>query len=100
MATPRLYYGWIVVAVAFVTMAIATNLRNSFALFFIPLIEEFQWGRGVTAFAFSLNMLMYTMCSPLIGFLMDRYGPRAVLPIAASALTLGMVGSSVITTLW
>jgi len=96
----RLYYGWVVVAVAFVTMAIAINLRTSFSIFFVYLIEEFRWGRGVTALAFSLNMLMYTVISPAIGWLLDRLGPRLVLPLAAAALSVGMAGSGLIDELW
>lgn len=96
----RLYYGWVVVTVAFVTMAISINLRTSFSLFFVSLLEEFRWGRGVTALGFSLNMLMYTLTSPAIGWLLDRYGPRVVVPVAVSLLSAGMAGSGFISELW
>ena len=52
------FYGWIIVAVTFVTMAIGVNARTAFSLFFPPIIDEFGWERGVTAGAFSFGFLV------------------------------------------
>ena len=71
------FYGWIIVAVTFVTMAIGVNARTAFSLFFPPIIGEFGWERGVTAGAFSFGFLVSGAVSPLIGRMMDRFGPRA-----------------------
>ena len=48
---PRLpfFYGWVIVAVAFVTMAVGVNARTAFSLLFPPILDEFGWERGVTA---------------------------------------------------
>jgi len=40
------FYGWIIVAVTFVTMAIGVTARTSFSLLFPPIIGEFGWERG------------------------------------------------------
>ena len=45
------FYGWIVVAVAFVTMGIGVNARTAFSLFFPPILAELGWERGVTGAA-------------------------------------------------
>ncbi len=37
------YYGWIIVAVTFITMGIGVNARTSFSLFFSPIVDEFGW---------------------------------------------------------
>ena len=37
------FYGWLVVAIVFVTMGIGVNARTAFSLLFPPLIEEFGW---------------------------------------------------------
>ena len=52
------FYGWVIVAVTFITMAIGVNARTAFSLFFPPIIEEFGWERGVTAGAFSFGFLV------------------------------------------
>ena len=49
------YYGWMIVAVVFVTMAIGVNARTAFSLLYPPIICEFGWDRGVTAGAFSFG---------------------------------------------
>src|SRR3954463_5975860 len=75
------FYGWVIVAVTFVTMAIGVNARTSFSLLFPPIIGEFGWERGVTAGAFSFGFLVSGALSPLIGRMMDRHGPRAVMEL-------------------
>ena len=72
------FYGWIIVAVTFVTMAIGVNARTAFSLVYPPINSEFGGERGVTAGAFSFGFVASAIASPLIGRLMDRGGPRAV----------------------
>jgi hypothetical protein len=43
------YYGWVIVGVAFVTMAIGVTARTSFSLLLPPLIDEFGWDSGRVA---------------------------------------------------
>src|SRR5262249_17083380 len=85
------FYGWIVVAVTFVTMAIGVNARTAFSLFFPPIISEFGWERGVTAGAFSFGFVASAVVSPLIGRLMDRAGPRAVMELGVALMGGGML---------
>src|SRR5437588_12812908 len=75
------FYGWMIVAVTFVTMAIGVNARTAFSLFFPPIIGEFGWERGVTAGAFSFGFVVSGAVSPLIGRMMDRFGPRALMEL-------------------
>jgi hypothetical protein len=75
------FYGWVVVAVTFVTIGIGVNARTAFSLLFPPILDEFGWSRGVTAGAFSLGFLIAAALSPNIGRLMDRGGPRAVMEL-------------------
>ena len=70
------YYGWVVVGVVFVTMAIGVNARTAFSLVFAPIVDEFGWERGLTAGAFSFGFLVSAIMSPLMGGLMDRRGPH------------------------
>ncbi|MGY3075286.1 MFS family permease [Bradyrhizobium sp. LM6.10] len=85
------FYGWVVVAVTFVTMAIGVNARTAFSLFFPPIISEFGWERGVTAGAFSFGFVVSGMVSPLIGRLMDRAGPRAVMELGVVLMGGGLL---------
>lgn len=88
------YYGWVVIAVAFVTMAIAVNVRTAFSLLFPPILDEFGWQRGVTAAAFSVGFVSSVALAPMFGVLMDRWGPRVVIPIGAMSATLGLIAAT------
>lgn len=85
------YYGWVIVAVTFVTMAIGVNARTAFSLFYPPIIAEFGWERGVTAGAFSFGFVVSGIVSPLIGRLMDRTGPRAVMELGVALMAGGLL---------
>ena len=85
------FYGWLVVAVVFVTMAVGVNARTAFSLLVPPILEEFHWNRGATAGAFSFGFLVSAFLSPAIGRLMDRKGPVWVMELGALALAAGMM---------
>jgi MFS family permease len=85
------YYGWLIIGIAFVTMAIAVSARTAFSLLLPPLIEEFGWDRGLTAGAFSFGFLLSALTSPLSGRLMDSRGPRVVLGSGVCLLSIGLL---------
>lgn len=94
------YYGWVVVAVAFVTMGIGVNARTSFSLLFPPILDEFGWARGTIAATFSIGFMVSVVISPFIGALMDRFGPRLVLPLGGVLSALGLVLTTFATEPW
>ena len=94
------FYGWVVVAVAFVTMGIGVNARTSFSLLFPPILEEFGWARGTIAATFSIGFMVSTVISPFIGALMDRFGPRLVLPLGGVLSAIGLVLATFATDPW
>src|SRR4051794_41950304 len=71
------FYGWIIVAVTFITMAIGVTARTSFSLLFPPIIEEFGWERGITAGAFLFGFLVSGAVRPPFRPVVDWPGPRA-----------------------
>ena len=85
------FYGWIIIAVTFVTMAIGVNARTAFSLLFPPILGEFGWDRGVTAGAFSFGFVVSAIASPLIGRLMDRLGPRSVMELGVALMGSGLL---------
>jgi MFS family permease len=87
----RFFYGWIIIAVTFVTMAIGVNARTAFSLLFPPILNEFGWERGVTAGAFSFGFVVSAAVSPLIGRLMDRLGPRSVMELGVALMGGGLL---------
>jgi MFS family permease len=94
------FYGWLIVAVTFVTMAVGVNARTAFSLFFPPILSEFGWERGVTAGAFSFGFVVSGIVSPLIGRLMDRAGPRAVMELGVALMGGGLLLAPLTTQPW
>lgn len=84
------FYGWVIVAIAFVTMAVGVSARTGFSLMLSPLISEFGWDRGLVAGAFSFGFLVSAVLSPLVGRAMDRYGPRIVIECGVVLLAGGL----------
>ncbi len=84
------YYGWLIVGVAFVTMAIGVTARTSFSLLMPPLIDEFGWDRGLAAGAFSFGFLVSAVISPVVGRVMDKRGPRVVILTGVALMSAGL----------
>ncbi len=85
------YYGWVIVGVALVSMAFWFGFRITFSVFYVALLEEFQWGRGESAGVQSLALITYTLTAPLVGALIDRYGPRRIIVPGILLLALGLM---------
>src|SRR5436190_10867494 len=85
------FYGWVIVAVVFVTMGIGVNARTAFSLLFPPILDEFHWDRGVTAGAFSFGFVVSAILSPVLGRMMDRAGPRAVMELGVGLMGAGLL---------
>ena len=94
------FYGWVVVAVAFVTMGIGVNTRTAFSLLFPPILDEFGWNRATIAATFSIGFIVSTLATPAIGAMMDRWGPRIVIPIGAVLTGLGLMAATFATLPW
>src|SRR6059058_2284442 len=91
---------WVVVGAVWLTLAIASGLYFSFPVFFVALLEEFGWSRGATAAAFSISSVVQGVLSPVVGMLVDRFGPRRVMLGGACLLGGACVLSGQIGSLW
>jgi MFS family permease len=94
------YYGWVIIAVAFVTMAMGVNSRTAFSLLLPPILGEFGWDRGVTAGAFSFGFLISAFASPILGKLMDMKGPKLIAQIGVASITAGLFLATKATQAW
>lgn len=94
------FYGWIIVAVAFVTVALGVTARTAFSLMFPPIVDEFGWDRGLAAGAFSFGFLVSALLSPVVGRVMDRRGPRFVIEIGVLLTAAGLIAATRIETPW
>lgn len=96
----RLFYGWVVVAAAFVAMFVIFGVAYSFAAFFTSFQNEFRASRGDISLIFSLCGFVYFLLGAGTGILSDRFGPRWVVALGMLFLAAGLYFASRADTLW
>ena len=80
--TRTFYYGWIVVAGAWLMyMLNQAAFTWGFTVFVEPLGAEFGWSRTAIAFAWAMSLGWGLLLGPLFGACFDHYGTRAVIVI-------------------
>ena len=85
------FYGWVMVAVTSSPWRIGVNARTAFSLFFPP-ISRNSAGNAASPPARSPSASWCRrIVSPLIGRLMDRAGPRAVMELGVVLMGGGLL---------
>lgn len=88
------FYGWIVVFAAFLTMFAGFGAAYTFPGFFDPLIREFGASRGTVSLVFSVAGFLYFVLGAVSGPLADRVGPRPVVGFGMACIGLGLIAAS------
>jgi len=91
---------WLIIALSFVVLGYTRGLQSSFGVFYVALLETFQWSRGATAGVFSMLLIVDAILSPVVGYLLDRYGPKQICAVGCLTLAAGLFLSSHIDSLW
>ncbi|MBI3826914.1 MAG: MFS transporter [Candidatus Rokubacteria bacterium] len=91
-----IFYGWAVVAAAFVSHLLSYGvLTVAFGVLFPFMADALGLGRGLLASAGVVTRLTSAAIAPALGPLVDRYGPRrfmllGILSLAAGSITLAL----------
>ena len=93
-------YAWFIMGQSFVTSALVFGVWFSYAVFFVAMLEAFDWSRGGAAMAFSVGSVVQAATSPLVGGLTDRWGPRIVVVGGLGAIAMGLAACSLVQALW
>lgn len=94
------YYGWLVLALSFLTTLTGAGIRSAPAVFIYPFEMEFGWSRAAIAAAISINLLLFGVAAPISGWLLDRFGPRRVMMGSLSLLVLGVSATTFMREFW
>ena len=95
-----IFYGWRIVAAAFVVLFTAYGAQYCFGVFFAALLDEFQWSRAGLSGVFSLYAFGYCIVGFPAGRLTDRWGPRVVITAGALFLGIALAAMALVTRLW
>ena len=100
LARLNIFYGWVVVAVTFVTMLITAGAMGLPGALILALHKDFGWDVGQISSALALRLALFGLIGPFAAALIDRYGVRNIVLTAVSLLVIGLLSALVMTDLW
>jgi sugar phosphate permease len=95
-----LFYGWVIVGIAVVSMTLIYGIRHTFSVFFPSILDEFGWSRGSTAIMLSLSILIYGFLAPIAGGFGDRWKPTRIMPAGIAVLGIAAASCGFASKLW
>ena len=98
--SPRLFYGWYVLAASFVILFLNSGGRNVIGVMVKPMQDEFGWGRGAISAAVFVNLAVYALASIITGRLYDRFGPKWVIVCSSILFSAGFALMATMHSLW
>ena len=101
LAKKKIFYGWWIVLSTSIICGLGYGTwLYSFGVFFKPMMAEFGWSRAMTAGAYSLRSIQGGIASPVLGWVIDKYGGRVVIIGGAIVSGLGFVLMYFVNSLW
>ena len=98
---PRYFYGWNIVAASFLTyLSYAEHFSSTLGFFMRPFKREFGWSRTQVSMVQTIARVLESIAAPLVGPLVDRYGPRVVMPVGAVIVGFTMLVVPQVNTIW
>ena len=94
------YYGWVVVAVTFVTLLTTAGAMGLPGALILSLNKEFGWDTGEISTALALRLALFGLMGPFSAALIERFGVRNVILSAVLLITAGLVGALFMTKIW
>lgn len=93
------HYGWVVVAVTFLTMLVGASAVGAPGVLIGPLQREFGWDVADISAAFAIRFLLFGAVGPFAAAFMTKFGIRRVSVFALLLTASGVVGSFTMGTL-
>src|SRR3984885_4748189 len=95
-----IHYGWVVVAVTFLTLLVTAAAMGTPGVMIVPLEHEFGWSDAQISSALALRILLFGLFGPFAAALMNRFGVRRVIVCALALIGGGMLASLAMTQVW
>ena len=95
-----IYYGWYILAAVFLFRLFGGALRQSFGVFFKPILEELDMSRAMLSLPVALSLILFGVSQPIGGLLINRFGSRTIITIGVALTGLSTFGMSQIHTIW
>jgi MFS family permease len=93
-------YGWVLVAITFLAMALVLGSRFSMGMFLPYMPPALDSSVAEISGAMAIAMIGAAITQPLAGFMLDRWGGSVVLTIGLTCAGLALCGTAFATSLW
>jgi len=100
LARRNIHYGWVMVAVTFLTAIVSAGAVGAPGVFIVPLQKEFGWSTAEISSALSIRFVLFGLMAPFAAALMNRYGLRNVTLTALLTVVSALVLSLGMTEVW
>jgi sugar phosphate permease len=96
----KVFHGWRMVAAGSgIQFMQAALLHQAFGAYFAALVEERAWSKTALSGAAALQPMESALLGPLLGWIVDRFGPQGMIRIGVVLFGLGFIILSQIDTL-
>lgn len=96
----KVFYGWWIVLVAFLSIAVTYGTKGAFGIVQMKMLEDLNWSRASVAGALAANMLVYALAAPFVGRIMDKVGLKKIMILGALGTGAAFMLSATITSTW
>ncbi|MBI2166340.1 MAG: MFS transporter [Chloroflexi bacterium] len=96
----RLFYGWVIVGVTFLAYFVIASQTQVIGVLIEPMTRSTGWTKSQLIGAYSLASVIAGLAGPFIGPLLDRYGTRWPMALAAGVGGAVLLSVSQVTSLW
>ena len=87
----KIFYGWRMVGASFgIQLLLGTLLLQSFGLYIAILSQEMGWSKTTLSGAAALQCMESAVIGPLLGWMLDRFGPQSIIRWGIVILSLGL----------
>lgn len=88
----RIFYGWWIVILGSLITAVGSGIiYHSFTVFFLPLKRDFAVSSAAISLLYGAARLEGGIEGPIVGHLIDKFGPRAIIVAGASMAGVGLI---------
>src|ERR1700731_777051 len=91
LARRNIHYGWVVVAVTFLTLLVTAAAMSTPGVMIVPLEREFGWANAQISSALALRILLFGLFGPFAAAFMNRFGLRRVMVCALGLIATGLL---------
>jgi len=96
----NIHYGWVIVAVTFLTTIVTAAAMSTPGVLIVPLEKEFGWDTEQISSALALRLMLFGLFGPFAAAFMNRFGVRAVMVSAVILISAGLLASLAMTQVW